>query len=225
MPNIKHIIHKHSDEIRLYDDGPKAPDASALTYGEIAVNYATDREALFIKNSQDSIIKFIGEKQVVDIGRHIFNENISGISADISGSSTHVTVGVKQVSGNVSSVTVSENLSDISANTTVTSSTGHVTVGFKQENAKITSLTVSDSDIASHSALTAHTADTIVHVTQTDRDNWVTKDELNDSEEVSAAALNDLNNRLTVLENKISQLETTVNNNKTIIDYLVSKIS
>lgn len=189
MPNIKHIIHKHSDEVRLYDDKPKAPDASALTYGEIAVNYATDHEALFIKNTQDSIIKFVGEQQVVDIGRQIFNENISGISADTSGSSTHVTVGLKQA------------------------------------NAKITSLTVSDSDIASHSALTAHTADTIVHVTQTDRDNWVTKDELNDSEEVSAAALNDLNNRLTVLENKISQLETTVNNNKTIIDYLVSKIS
>lgn len=52
MNNI--ILHKRSDEEN------KAPQPKDLQYGELAINYKKDSEAIYIKNDQDEIISFIG---------------------------------------------------------------------------------------------------------------------------------------------------------------------
>ena len=48
-------------------------------------------------------------------------------------------------------------------------------------------------------------------------------DLLSDSEYATSTALRDLNDRVIALETKVANLETTVNNNRIIIDYLISK--
>ena len=50
--NKLHLVHVKSSQIG------KAPSASTLNYGEIAVNYNVDSPALYIKDSTDKIVKF-----------------------------------------------------------------------------------------------------------------------------------------------------------------------
>lgn len=55
------ILHLKSKDTNTSGGGvvtPKLPEASALDYGEIAVNYADGHEAIVIKNSADKVITF-----------------------------------------------------------------------------------------------------------------------------------------------------------------------
>lgn len=52
----KGVLNKRSSVV--INGVPKAPDASALTYGEIAVNFSDGHERLFIKNNSNEIISF-----------------------------------------------------------------------------------------------------------------------------------------------------------------------
>lgn len=56
----RHLQHIKSSQAN------KAPQASDLLYGEIAVNYAEGTEALYIKNSENKIVKFVNAKQLED---------------------------------------------------------------------------------------------------------------------------------------------------------------
>ncbi len=56
MANINHIQHIHSKEVT--ESGIKLPSPSDLLDGEIAVNYAPNREAIAIKNGDDKIATF-----------------------------------------------------------------------------------------------------------------------------------------------------------------------
>lgn len=46
---------------------PKAPEASQLEYGEIAINYAKDLETIFIKNSNDEVVGFPRRPDTVQV--------------------------------------------------------------------------------------------------------------------------------------------------------------
>ena len=58
MAKDYHIIHKRSKT-----SGNK-PSADKLDYGEIAVNYASNNEKLFVKNSSGEIATFLSENLV-----------------------------------------------------------------------------------------------------------------------------------------------------------------
>ena len=45
---------------------PKSPNASDISYGEIAINYLKDKERIFIKNSDDEIVPFYSGKVIDD---------------------------------------------------------------------------------------------------------------------------------------------------------------
>ena len=60
MAKVNHIIHKNSD---MADKAPKATD---ITNGEIAVNYAKDTERMYIKNASDEIIPFSADHIIKD---------------------------------------------------------------------------------------------------------------------------------------------------------------
>lgn len=51
MSNVKKIIHKHSSVI------DKLPRTDELDYGEIAINYASGKEFISLKNADNQIIK------------------------------------------------------------------------------------------------------------------------------------------------------------------------
>ena len=60
--NFEHIIHKNSSA--LVDDNPKLPTSGQLEYGEIAVNYAKDKETISLKNSNNEIVTFTSDKKL-----------------------------------------------------------------------------------------------------------------------------------------------------------------
>ena len=55
MAKKLHLVHVKSNVL------DKAPSASTISYGEIAVNYNADSPALYIKDDEDNIVKFISE--------------------------------------------------------------------------------------------------------------------------------------------------------------------
>lgn len=56
------ILLKRSNVVDA-SGNPKLPDASAMSYGEIAVNYAAGAETLSIKNSSDEIVTFSSDNR------------------------------------------------------------------------------------------------------------------------------------------------------------------
>ena len=60
MVKVKHIIHKSSD---VADKAPKATD---IVNGEIAVNYAKNTERMYIKNASGKIIPFSADHIIID---------------------------------------------------------------------------------------------------------------------------------------------------------------
>ena len=63
MPkNFEHIIHKNSSA--LVDNNPKLPTSGQLEYGEIAINYAKDKETISLKNSNNEIVTFTSDKKL-----------------------------------------------------------------------------------------------------------------------------------------------------------------
>lgn len=55
MAKKLHLVHVKSNVL------DKAPSASTINYGEIAVNYNADSPALYIRDDDDNIVKFISE--------------------------------------------------------------------------------------------------------------------------------------------------------------------
>ena len=77
MVKVKHIIHKSSD---VADKAPKATD---IANGEIAVNYAKNTERLYIKNNAGEIIPFSSDhiiKDYVDKSNSVIIENLTGLT-------------------------------------------------------------------------------------------------------------------------------------------------
>ena len=58
MAKKLHLVHVKSNVL------DKAPSASTINYGEIAVNYNADSPALYIRDADDNIVKFIDEETV-----------------------------------------------------------------------------------------------------------------------------------------------------------------
>ena len=60
--NFEHIVHKNSSA--LVDNNPKLPTSGQLEYGEIAINYAKDKETISLKNSNTEIVTFTSDKKL-----------------------------------------------------------------------------------------------------------------------------------------------------------------
>lgn len=63
MKNIGHIQHLHSDETT--ENGIKLPNPSNLEYGEIAINYTKNNEAISIKNNNNEIASFSSDNVIM----------------------------------------------------------------------------------------------------------------------------------------------------------------
>jgi hypothetical protein len=56
------ILHKRSSQ--LVGGSAKTPEASVIEYGELAVNFSTDDPALFIKDSNNQVVRIAGANNV-----------------------------------------------------------------------------------------------------------------------------------------------------------------
>ena len=57
---IDKVLHKRSNQ--LVEDAPKLPTSEQLEYGEIAINYASGKETISIKNANNEIATFSSDK-------------------------------------------------------------------------------------------------------------------------------------------------------------------
>lgn len=78
MAKKLHLVHVKSNVL------DKAPSASTLNYGEIAVNYNADSPALYIRDDEDNIVKFISEPYFEKIVGTGITENGSEVIIPIS---------------------------------------------------------------------------------------------------------------------------------------------
>jgi len=78
MAKKLHLVHVKSNV------PDKAPSASTLNYGEIAVNYNADSPALYIRDDDDNIVKFISEPYFLKIVGTGVTENDSETITPIS---------------------------------------------------------------------------------------------------------------------------------------------
>ena len=78
MAKKLHLVHVKSNVL------DKAPSASTINYGEIAVNYNADSPALYIRDNDDNIVKFISEPYFLKIVGTGVTENDSETITPIS---------------------------------------------------------------------------------------------------------------------------------------------
>ena len=78
MAKKLHLVHVKSNVL------DKAPSASTINYGEIAVNYNADSPALYIRDDDDNIVKFISEPYFEKIVGTGITENESEVIIPIS---------------------------------------------------------------------------------------------------------------------------------------------
>lgn len=115
------VLHKRNGTLNV------APAATAMTQGEIAMNYAKGSEKLYIKNSNNEIVSFpssneLQEAERVTAARLIdLNEKIGTISADTASVIEELSGNVVTLSGNVT--TISGNVTTLSGNLTTLSAT------------------------------------------------------------------------------------------------------
>lgn len=82
------LIHVNRNELNYTGDGAKNPQITDLNYGEIAINYKSGYETIFIKNDIDTIIPFnpvsLTEKDLWNQKDRIFNatKTVSVIAKD-----------------------------------------------------------------------------------------------------------------------------------------------
>lgn len=77
MAKPRKVILKKSNV--LLNGQPKLPEANAMEYGELAVNYAASGETLSIKNSDNQIVTFPGRPAI----EKLINEAVSGLPEEI----------------------------------------------------------------------------------------------------------------------------------------------
>ncbi len=103
MAKPRKVILKKSNV--LLNGQPKLPEANAIDYGELAVNYAASGETLSIKNSDNHIVTFPGRPTI----EKLINEAVSGIPEDIQDIQEQITdinSGMSAVSSHIGNSTI-----------------------------------------------------------------------------------------------------------------------
>ena len=173
MAKKLHLVHVKSSV------ADKAPSASTLDYGEIAVNYNSETPALYIRDDEDNIVKFIAEPY--------FNKIVgTGITENDGETITPLTEVIEQDELTVSAAfnDINNRLSDLSG----------VTAEILSDLNEKASTDYVDEAIAE--ALTGVTIDVDDHLDSASTnpvENRVLTRIINENEMVTAAAINYLN--------------------------------
>lgn len=136
----------------------KTPEAQILDYGEIAISYGKNNEAIYIKNSDNEIIEISADitKQIVNVLRGLTG-NTTGISEE-----GNIEVTVHQTNGKIDNIIITETITEelqeyvesefqkLDSIKTGTSSSGLVSVTVAQVDGEISSVTVTDNIPVNH---------------------------------------------------------------------------
>lgn len=189
--NFEHIIHKNSSA--LVDNNPKLPTSGQLEYGEIAVNYAKDKETISLKNSNNEIVTFTSDKKL---------EN-------------YVTVSDFEEAMQVASAA----LNDLEATKLEKSVFDEALENlYTKEEADDDSLVVASAlNDLEEKKLDKLDFDEMLESLETQLSDFYTKEEIDDAELVTTSALNDLDGRIGDIENAFKELDEYFDENELII--------
>ena len=177
--NVDHIQHIKSSVV-LEENGvfsPKLPNPSVLADGEIAVNYAEGYETLSIKNSNSGITTFSSDDYYTEkkLGSGFTGEN----------SANTVTKVIEDNELTISSALNDLNQRKLDASAyTPTDLSNYYTKSETSGASQIATALNAKTDTATTNALndivTAHTANTTIHVTSSDKSAWDAKVDASD---------------------------------------------
>lgn len=160
MPdNRQKLIHLHSSSV-------KVPTAAQLEYGEIAIQYDATAPVLYIKNSSNQIVKFIDEAAVKALLTNVYTYKGSKATYEELPESGNVTGDVWNV---------------VAAHGNIPAGTNYAWDGTQWDSL---GGSVDLSTYITNDTFTAHTSNTDVHVTTTEKNTWSGKQDAFGNEEV-----------------------------------------
>ena len=182
--NFEHLIHKNSNVI--IDGAPKLPTSSQIEYGELAVNYAKDKETISLKNSDNEIVTFSSDAQI----QSFFKETEEIIANALNDINSRLGEGGSDVSEEIEELTT--NFEELSLGTAT---------ALNDLNSRITTLTsdVDEIELGAASALN----DLDKRITETNSSITELGSAIDEMDEVTASSLNDLNGRIINLEDDV----------------------
>lgn len=180
MAKKLHLVHAKSNVL------DKAPSASTLNYGEIAVNYNSESPAIYIRDDEDNIVKFISEyyfNKIVGTGvTETSGETFIPLSEIIQEDELAIAAALNDLHSDVV---------DLDARKieflTVTGSGNVVSTIEKDGTGLFVTLTEAGDSFIVDSALTSSSTNAV--------ENRAIYDAIVKDEKVTAAAINDLNDR------------------------------
>ena len=170
--NINYVSHKKS-KLKTNDGKPQLPSASSLVEGEIAVNYAEGVETLSIKNESGTVVTFSSDNYYTKekLGSAFTNNNVTVTEElDLIGEAT--AAALNDLDNRINEVEI------IASSITDKADTSAMTLAITEATSgKADSSTVA----AVNNALTAHTTNTTIHVTASDKTIWDNKSDFSGS--------------------------------------------
>lgn len=196
--NFEHIIHKNSSA--LVDNNPKLPASGQLEYGEIAVNYAKDKETISLKNSNNEIVTFTSDKKLDNyVTVSDFEEAMQVASAALN---------------DLEATKLEKSVFDEAMEDLETQFSNFYT---KQEADNDSLIVASALNDLEEKKLDKLDFDEMLEGLETQLSNFYTKEEIDNAELVTASALNDLNERIGSAENAFEELDKYFDENELII--------
>lgn len=135
-------------------NGAGAPSASDINYGEIAVNYSTDNESLYIKNSSGNVVSFITSDEVESkIQNKLTITGVTGV-APINVATSNKISTITHNQGSVVTPTASTSTTGISLTLPSSDKYGHIISG--------ANISVNLTGVKVNNSLNADSASTLV---------------------------------------------------------------
>ena len=186
--NIGHIQHVKSNVVE--NGQPKLPTSSVLAEGELAINYAKGYETISLLNSESGITRFSSDDYytLLKLGSAFTDANSANTVTSVIRNNEHVIAAALN--------DLDSKKMDISAYTPTDLSNYYT----KSETSGRTEISSALGAKVNSQTFITHTADTNVHVTSEDRENWDAKADESWVNEKLGSAFTGTNSGVTVTE-------------------------
>lgn len=210
--NFEHLIHKNSNVV--VDGAPKLPTSSQIEYGELAVNYAKDKETISLKNSDNEIVTFSSDAQIQSFFKETeeiianalndINARLGSVNKLVEDNELVTAAALNDINSRLGEGggDVSEEIEELTANFEELS-LGTATA-LNDLNSRVTTLTsdVDEIELGAASALN----DLDKRITETNSSITELGGLIDEIDEVTASSLNDLNGRIINIEDDVETI-------------------
>lgn len=203
--NFEHIIHKNSSA--LVDDNPKLPTSGQLEYGEIAVNYAKDKETISLKNSNNEIVTFTSDKKLDNyVTVSDFDEAMQVASAALN---------------DLEATKLEKSDFDEAMENLETQFSNFYTKQEIDDDSLVVASALNDLE---EKKLDKLDFNEMLEGLETQLSDFYTKEEIDNAELVTSSALNGLNERIGSVENAFEELDNYFDENKLIVSTALNNL-